>query len=63
MATPVVGMVFSVAADSPGEASQTAVEIATDALGSDGRGLYGVTVIPQKTAPADRPHDFPSLDD
>jgi hypothetical protein len=63
MATPVVGMVFSVAADSPGQASQTAVEVATNALGPDGRGLYGVSVIPHSKAPANREPDFPSLND
>jgi hypothetical protein len=63
MATPVVGMVFSVAADSPGQAAQTAYEVATDALGPNGRGLYGVNVIPHKSAPTTREYGFPALND
>jgi hypothetical protein len=63
MATPVLGMVFSVAAGSPGEAAQTAVDIAHEALGDNGRGLYGVSTFPHAAAPADRPSDYPSLHD
>lgn len=63
MATPVVGMVFSVAAGSPGEAAQTAVDVASSALGEANRGLYGVSVFPHATAPDKRPPDYPSLND
>lgn len=63
MAEPVVGMVFSVAADSPGQAVQTAVEVATDAIAPNGRDLYGASVFPHKAAPADRKPGYPSLDD
>jgi hypothetical protein len=63
MVSPVIGMVFSVAADTPGQASQTAVDVGTAALGEYGRGLYGVSVFPHKTAPAERTSDYPSLND
>ena len=63
MATPVIGMVFSVAAVTPGEAAQTAVDVAAAALGDENHGLYGVSAFPHRTAPEDRPPDYPSLND
>ncbi len=63
MATPVIGMVFSVAADTPGEAAQTAVDVAGAALGNNDSGLYGVSAFPHKTAPAVRSEEYPSLND
>lgn len=46
MASPVIGMTFFVAAGSPGQAAQTAVEIAAEALGDENRGLDGVSAFP-----------------
>lgn len=45
LAGPVVGLVFKVAADEPGEAMQAAVGIATEAVGPDGRGLFAANVV------------------
>jgi hypothetical protein len=63
MATPVIGLAFAVAADSPGQAAQTAVDVASQALGAEGRRLYGVSVFRASEAPADVPGDYPSLMD
>ena len=63
MASPVVGLTFIVRADGPGEAATLAVQIARRALGEEERGLYGVTVIAEQSAPEERPDGFPILDD
>lgn len=60
-AEPVVGLVFSVAADSAGQAMKTAVDVATEALGPSGRGFFNASVllaasIPE-VAPPMSPHD------
>jgi len=63
MASPVVGLTFIVRADGPGEAATLAVQIARQALGDEERGLYGVTVIAERSAPEERPDGFPILGD
>ncbi len=63
MASPVVGLTFLVRADGPGEAADLAVGTARQALGEAERGLYGVTVIAERSAPENRPDGFPILDD
>lgn len=63
IAEPVIGMVFSVSADGPGAAADTAVAIARQALGDEALALYGVSVFPHATAPEQRDESYPSLND
>jgi hypothetical protein len=63
IAEPVIGMVFSVAADGPGEAADTAVSVAKQALGDKALALYGVSAFPHATAPEQRDQSYPSLND
>lgn len=63
IAEPVIGMVFSVAADGPGGAADTAVSIAKQVLGDEGLALYGVSVFSHATAPEERDLSYPSLND
>ena len=63
IAAPVVGLTFMVAADDPGQAAQTAVDVAVRALGADSRGLYGVSVFRASAAPACPSEDYPPLMD
>ena len=58
-----VGLTFLVRADGPGEAATRAFQIAHEALAQHERGLYGITVIAERAAPANRPEGFPILDD
>lgn len=60
LAEPVVGLVFSVAADSPGQAMQTAVDVATEALGSSGRGFFAASVLPTSNIPELAPDMSPN---
>jgi hypothetical protein len=63
IAEPVIGMVFSVSADGPGGAADTAISIAQRALGDHALALYGVSVFPHATAPEQRDQSYPSLND
>lgn len=63
LAEPVIGLTFMVAADYPGQAAQTAVDVATEALGTEGRGIYGVSVFRASKAPANPADDYPTLMD
>ena len=63
LASPVIGMVFSVAADGPGAGADTAVSIAKQALMDEGLALYGVSVVSHATAPEQRDDSYPSLND
>ncbi|CAN5450045.1 hypothetical protein BH10ACT3_BH10ACT3_19350 [soil metagenome] len=63
MAEPVIGLCFVVAAVGPGAAADLAVELCSTALGSESRGLYGVSVVNYDAAPTNPEPDFPSLND